>query len=386
MSEFWGNLSREDRAEWPVWAIRQRIPRPSRLAVVNLRPETPCLLIDLDRLDANIQAAAAHAAELGIALRPHVKTHKCLEIARRQLGAGAAGVTVATVSEAEVFAAQGCDDLFIAYPLWVNTQRGARLRRLREIATVTVGIDSAEGARALAAQVPGAGVLVEVDSGHHRTGVSPDDAGRLAEAAAHAGLDVHGVFTFPGHSYAPAAAGRVAREERAALTEAAESLCAHGLEPRVVSGGSTPSARHVTEGTMTEMRPGVYVFGDAQQWELGAFSPDRIALSCLATVVSRAGGNVVLDCGSKVLGADWTPWASGYGRLLDHPDARITRLSEHHAVVAWPAHTELPELGSPLRVVPNHVCNAVNLADELLVVHNGAVVDAWRVAARGANR
>jgi D-serine deaminase-like pyridoxal phosphate-dependent protein len=356
------------------------------LAVVSIRPETPCLLVDVERLDANIQAAAAHATELGIALRPHAKTHKCPEIARRQLDAGAAGLTVATVSEAEVFAAQGFGDLFIAYPLWVDPQRGARLRRLRDIVNVTVGVDSVEGARALAAQVPGAGVLVEVDSGHHRSGVSPGDAGRLAEAATHAGLDVHGVFTFPGHSYAVDAAERVAREERAALTEAAESLRTQGVEPRVVSGGSTPSARHVAEGTMTEMRPGVYVFGDAQQWELGATSPDRIALSCLATVVSHAGGNVVLDAGSKVLGADRAPWATGYGRLLDHPGARITLLSEHHAVVAWPDHTELPELGSPLRVVPNHVCNTVNLADELLVVHNGAVVDAWRVAARGANR
>jgi D-serine deaminase-like pyridoxal phosphate-dependent protein len=137
---------------------------------------------------------------------------------------------------------------------------------------------------------------------------------------------------------------------------------------------------------MTEMRPGVYVFGDGQQWELGATTPERIALTCLATVVSHAGGNVVLDAGSKVLGADRASWATGFGRLLDHPDARITLLSEHHAVVTWPHDTDRPELGSTLRVVPNHVCNAVNLADTLVVVRGGAVVDAWPVAARGANR
>jgi len=168
------------------------------------------------------------------------------------------------------------------------------------------------------------------------------------------------------------------------LRTAAASLSAHGVEPVVVSGGSTPSADHVDADVLTEMRPGVYVFGDAQQWELGTVDPERIALTCLATVVSRAGGNVVLDSGSKVLGADRSTWATGHGRLLDHPDARIVQLSEHHAVVRW-AGGPLPSPGERVRVVPNHVCNAVNLADELVVVRDGAVVEAWPVTARGAN-
>ena len=109
------------------------------------------------------------------------------------------------------------------------------------------------------------------------------------------------------------------------------------------------------------------------------------ALTCLATVVSHAGGNVVLDSGSKALGADRPTWATGFGRLLDYPDARVTLLAEHHAVVAWADQHPLPSLGSRVRVVPNHVCTAVNLADELVVVRNGAVVDTWPVAARGAN-
>jgi D-serine deaminase-like pyridoxal phosphate-dependent protein len=347
---------------------------------------TPCLLVDVDVLEANVTDMADAADRLDIALRPHAKTHKCPEIARRQVRAGAVGLTVATVSEAEVFAAHGFEDLFVAYPVWVDRDKGDRLRQLRERAALTIGVDSVEAARALAAQLPGAGVLVEVDSGHHRSGVAPDDAGPVAEAAAHAGLVVRGVFTFPGHSYGPGVSQAAARDEAEALRAAAESLRSRGLDPEVLSGGSTPSARFVDKGAMTEMRPGVYVFGDAQQWELGATTPDRIALTCLATVVSHAGGNVVLDAGSKALGADRAPWASGYGRLLDHPDARITLLSEHHAVVTWPHDTDRPELGSRLRVVPNHVCNAVNLADELVVVRDGLVVDAWPVAARGANR
>ena len=344
---------------------------------------TPHLVVDADVLDANVAAMAAFARDHGLVLRPHAKTHKSPDVARLQLDAGAVGLTVATVSEAEVFAAAGCTDLFVAYPLWLDAAKGARLRALADSVAVTVGVDSVEGARALAAQLPGATVLVEVDSGQHRSGVAPSEAGVLAESAAHAGLDVRGVFTFPGHSYSPGVAADVAAEESAALRTAAASLTQHGVETLVASGGSTPSARAADDGVLTELRPGVYVFGDAQQWELGTIEPTAVALTCVATVVSHAGGHLVLDSGSKALGADRAGWATGYGRLLDHPDARIVALSEHHAVVSWPDQPLLP-LGSRVRVVPNHVCNAVNLADELLVARGGETVDVWPVAARGA--
>jgi D-serine deaminase-like pyridoxal phosphate-dependent protein len=129
------------------------------------------------------------------------------------------------------------------------------------------------------------------------------------------------------------------------------------------------------------VRPGVYVFGDAQQWELGHCSPQEIALTVLATVVSLHDDRVILDAGSKVLGADRAAWATGHGRLLDHPDARLTALSEHHVTV-----TGAPlALGETVRVVPNHVCNVVNLVDEVVVVRGGAVEGRWAVAARGRN-
>ena len=349
---------------------------------------TPALLVDRDLLDRNIADMAELAGRTGVSLRPHVKTHKSPAIARLQMDAGASGLTVATVSEAEVFAAAGFTDLFIAYPLWVDPAKGRRLRALAEAASLTVGVDSPEAAHALGAQLGTATrrvrLLVEVDSGHHRSGVAPEEAGTLADVAAHSGLDVAGVFTFPGHSYSPGVPAEVARQEVAALGIAAQSLRGAGIEPRVISGGSTPTVANVAAGTMTEMRPGVYVFGDAQQWELGTTTPDRIALTCLATVVSHAGGRVVLDSGSKALGADRAAWATGYGRLLDHPAARIVLLSEHHAVAEWDG-SPVPEIGSRLRVVPNHVCNTVNLADDLVVVRNGVIVDSWPVAARGAN-
>jgi D-serine deaminase-like pyridoxal phosphate-dependent protein len=349
--------------------------------LVHDRP-TPFLLVDDGVLAANVQEMADSARRRGLSLRPHAKTHKSVDIARHQLDAGAVGLTVATVREAEHFAGGGCTDLFLAYPLWVDAAKGARLRDLASGVSLTVGIDSVAGALALAAQLPGSRVLVEVDSGQHRSGCRPADAGELAEVAARAGLEVAGVFTFPGHSYAPGAAATVAAEEATALGDAAASLREHGFDAKVVSGGSTPSAAQAHSDVLTELRPGVYVFNDAHQWELGTVTPDRLALTCVATVVSHgsSGEQVVLDSGSKVLGADRAEWATGFGRLIDHPGARITALSEHHAVVAWDG-SPVPELGSRLRVVPNHVCVAVNLAEELVLTDGGT----WPVTARGAN-
>ncbi|QIK73529.1 D-TA family PLP-dependent enzyme [Propioniciclava coleopterorum] len=344
-------------------------------------PSTPFLAIDLPVLEANIERVAAWADERGLALRPHVKTHKSPEIAHRQVDAGAQGLTVATLGEAEVFAQSGFDDLLIAYPLWLDDARRERLRRLAVEADVRVGFDSVEAA----ARLVGLGVtgMLEVDSGHHRSGVAPERAGEVVAAAVAAGLDVVGVFTFPGHSYAPDGREAAAADEARALRTAADALTAAGVAPRVISGGSTPSLAATGEG-LNESRPGVYVFNDAQQWELGACTPEQIALTCHATVVSHAGGRLVLDAGSKVLGADRAPWASGFGRLLDHPDARLVILSEHHAVADL-GGADLPPLGSIVRVVPNHACNAVNLVDEYAVFDDGALVGTWGVAARGMN-
>lgn len=363
-----------------------------------VEPATPYLRVDLVRLRRNIRRVAELAAAQGVALRPHAKTHKCVEIARLQMDAGAVGLTVATVGEAETFVRGGIDDVFIAYPLWLDDLAARRLRDLLTEATITIGVDSVEGAanagRLLGAH--GARALVEVDSGHHRSGVRPEGAGEIATAAARAGLDVRGAFTFPGHSYAPDATTSAAQDEARALTAAAVSLRAAGVEPEVLSGGSTPSLtasltaspgpspdETPDPGVLTEVRPGVYVFGDAQQWELGTCSPDQIALTCRATVVSHAGGRLVLDAGSKALGADRAAYATGFGRLPDHPDARIVLLSEHHAVADL-GTAPLPPIGSQVDVVPNHVCNAVNLAETLYVDDNGEL-RAWTVLARGQN-
>ena len=248
-----------------------------------------------------------------------------------------------------------------------------------------VGVDSVEGADALA-RLAGRGfeVLVEIDSGHHRTGVAP--AARARWRAPPSGRSAgRRRLHVPRARVRPGAAARAAADEADALAAAAESLSRSGIPAPVRSGGSTPTAALTTGGTVAELRPGVYVFGDAQQLELGSCEPAALALVAAGTVVARSPGRVVLDAGSKVLGADRPAWATGFGRLPGHPDARVTALSEHHATVDWPGPGEPPPRGAVLAVVPNHVCAAVNLADSLTVVRDRLVVDVWPVSARGAN-
>jgi D-serine deaminase-like pyridoxal phosphate-dependent protein len=356
--------------------------------MINTLPvDTPFLAVDVEVMNRNLKRAADDASRAGVALRPHAKTHKVPEIARRQLELGAVGLTLATVSEAEICADAGVTDIFIAYPVWPSDSRSKRLRMLAERVSLRVGVDSIETVSALGSALSGSGiqVMIEVDSGHHRSGVAPDQAGVVAAAADRAGLQVAGVFTFPGHSYSPTGREQAARDEADAISIAAFMVERAGLECPVRSGGSSPTRAATDTEVINELRPGVYVFNDAQQLELGACDWDDIALTAQATVVSRRGQEVITDAGSKVLGADRPAWATGFGRLPDFPDARVVALSEHHATVRFPDGTNLPELGSRLRIAPNHVCAAVNLVDELVVLQGGEIVDSWNVAARGAN-
>lgn len=376
--------------------------------------DTPYARVDVAILEQNLARMAAHAAARGVALRPHAKTHKSPDIAARQLAHGAVGLTVATVAEAEVFAAHGFDDLFIAYPLWLDGPRVARFAALLTRGVrVRVGVDSLDGVRMLAAATTGVdrsrlAVAVEVDSGHHRSGIDPASAGSLARAAHESGLAVDGVFTFPGHSYAPDGMAVAARDERAALRVARNSLLAAGIACPVVSGGSTPTVMDAAGGgdpdasvgasgaaerddLLTELRPGVYALGDAQQWELGVFAPASIAFGIVSTIVSRRDGDdgsahLIVDAGSKALASDRAPWATGFGRLVEHPHARIVALSEHHATIVVPDGAVAGlGLGERLTIAPNHVCTAVNLVDDLVAVGVSGDEALWPVAARGAN-
>ncbi|MGU3292141.1 alanine racemase [Williamsia sp. M5A3_1d] len=349
--------------------------------------DTPYVRVDTDILDANISVMARRVASQGIALRPHAKTHKSADIARRQIASGATGLTVATIGEAQAFAAAGFTDLFIAYPLWLTASKAARLQSVARDASVRVAVDSVAGAVAMAQALGDAResveVLVEVDSGQHRTGAFPRDAGTVAAHAVAHGLRVVGVFTFPGHGYSPTGREGAAHQEARAITDAADALAAMGVDPTVRSGGSTPTVEFAHPDVLTEVRPGVYPFNDAQQVALGRAGVDDVSLSVAATVVRREPGRAVLDCGSKILGTEKPDWVSGFGLLPDLPGARVIALSEHHATVV--GEGPLPDAGSVVRVVPNHVCITVNLVDDLVVETDGVEVGRWPLLARGAN-
>ncbi len=350
---------------------------------------TPATVVFADRLERNLAGMAAFAKDAGMALRPHAKTHKCLEIAHRQLALGARGLSVATVGEAEALTASGRldpADVFIAYPVWAEDDIIERLSGLARHTQITIGADSADAVVRLGPLAGQVRVMVELDCGLRRTGVLAENAVEVASAVRRAGLELAGIFTFPGHSYAPGAGPGAAGDEAAALTKGSEILAAAGFDGLERSGGSSPSAKHAHPDALTELRPGVYVFNDAMQVELGAATFDEVALMVAATVVSRpARGRLVLNAGSKVLGPDRPAWTTGHGRLADWPAARIVGLWEHHAVVTVDDNPG-PALGETVVVVPNHACTAVNLVPELLVVDSKRIAAHWPVTARGANR
>jgi D-serine deaminase-like pyridoxal phosphate-dependent protein len=305
-----------------------------------------------------------------------------------QLDAGAAGLTVGTLGEAEVFARAGLGDLFVAYPVWAEGPKAGRLRDLHDAAVLRVGVDSTAGVERLAAATSGARrplkVLVELDSGGHRTGVpTAADAVQVAIAASHAGLDVEGVFTHGGHSYRPGAAGGAALDESTTLAAAADALETAGFEVRTISAGSTPTRMLAAQGRVTEIRAGTYVLGDRQQWALGAIDADGIAAAVAATVVSTAAERVVLDAGAKALTKDLPAFLEGYGLLPQWPGAVIERVNDYHGVVALPGATERPALGEVVAVVPNHICPVVNLVSSFVAVQPGGRVEHWAVDARG---
>jgi D-serine deaminase-like pyridoxal phosphate-dependent protein len=355
---------------------------------------TPAVVVDLDVLERNVGRMAASARAAGVRLRPHAKTHKCPEIARLQRDAGAWGLALAKVGEAEVFADAGFDDLFLAYPV-VGADKGRRLLQLSDRARLAAGVDSVEGARTLAEPFHAAGrtldVMLKVDVGYGRVGVPPERAAELARRVAGLpGLRLRGVFTHAGHGYLAedkAAVDQIARLEGERLVETAARLRDAGLPPDEVSVGSTPTAAVAMRVPgVTECRPGNYVFHDASQVALGTCSLEDCALTVLATVVSvPAPERAVVDAGSKTLSSDpLRPKPGGYGRVLGR-ESRLEKLSEEHGVLAV-APGEAFRVGERVRILPNHACVVANLHEHLIGVSGDQVEAILDVAARGRVR
>ncbi len=355
------------------------------------RLETPAPLVDLDRMERNITRMAGYARQHGIALRPHIKTHKSQRVAAQQIAAGAVGLTCATPAEAVVMSAV-CNDLLLAYP-----PVGAKAERLLSVppsVRVTVSLDSARAIDDLALVARRSdreiGVYVEVDVGMHRVGVpTVDEAIALARhVRASAPLQFAGVAFYPGHIRSTVASQD---GELATLTaDIGRMLVAFdraGLPPAIVSGGSTPTMWRTHEMIgVTEMRPGTYVYNDRTTTEIGACSWDDCAFSVLATVVSTAvPGQAVIDAGAKALGREPMRGASGegFGALLDRPDVVVARMSEEHGILDLSRTDWRPSVGDLVRVVPNHVCIVVHLNDLMYGVRGDRVDTSWPVDARG---
>jgi D-serine deaminase-like pyridoxal phosphate-dependent protein len=414
-------------------------PTPDALPALIDDLPTPCVLVERDRLAANIERMQRKADTHGVRLRPHAKTHKSLAIARRQQAAGAHGLTVATVAEAEAFVRAGFDDVCIAYPL-VGAHRLRRVRRLMETARLSFCLDTPEAVDAASAFFVehgagprGAGpagnaarVLMEVDVGHGRCGVrhdAPAAADLARHIAAARSLRLSGVLTHAGQAYhgprhddesPEGALRRVAEEERTRMLALAVRLREAGVpgavpnadgnasdasgggEPFVISIGSTPSMRFFENAAyegfrVTEVRPGNYVFYDAMQVALGTATLEDCALTVLATVVSRrrarAGTHrLFLDAGKKVVTADTGALTEGYGLPLYNaaamralPHARIDGLSEEHAWVRVTGGATMG-VGDRLRFVPNHACVTVATQRALVLVDGDEVVEALPVA------
>ena len=329
--------------------------------------ETPALLLDWDRVSANCANMADRARRLGVRLRPHVKTHKCAEIAALQVGEHFGGITVSTLAEARAFKASGFHDITLAVPLAPE--------RVAEAADLGLNllVDSMEGVEAIESlgRTEPVATFLKVDCGYGRAGVVPESVAALALAERlhrSSCTEFLGVLTHGGHSYDCVGADqirRVAEQERDAVVGFAATLRSRGVPCPEVSVGSTPTMMHVEslEG-VTEIRPGNYAVFDAFQAAIGSCSVDDVAVSVLGTVISAHPDRAILNLGALALSKDAGPVHvdphCGYGLLLDElgrpmPGLRLVSLSQEHGKLRG-SGVERLRVGDRLRVVPNHSC------------------------------
>jgi D-serine deaminase-like pyridoxal phosphate-dependent protein len=342
---------------------------------------TPCLVLDRSILTRNIRGMAAALARLAVPLRPHMKTAKCIEVARLATAGQPGGITVSTLAEAEYFFSHGITD--ILYAVGITPQKLQRVVQLNaEGAHIIVITDDAAMASLIGAQPTSPPTLIEIDSGEQRGGVDPD-SDTLLQIGAALGPCLAGVMTHAGHSYA----GRGVREieqiaeaERGAVTRAAARLREAGHTIRIVSAGSSPTARHAENlSGVTEIRAGVYMFGDLFQAEIETHGADAIAVTVLASVIGRRPGRILVDAGGLALSKDRSTQATrhdyGYGLALDidgtsslgHAVVR-SAYQEHGVIELDPNYpVDLP-IGARLRIAPNHTCMTTAAHDRYFVV------------------
>ena len=343
--------------------------------------DTPAVLIDLDIVDRNLRAAQDYADAHGLALRPHVKTHKLPRFAQAQMALGAVGITAQKLGEAEAMADGGITDIFLPYNI-LGAGKLARLKALAGRVKLSVTTDSLVTLSGYAATFTDPDnpltVLVECDTGANRCGVqSADEAVALARAIAAApGLSFGGLMIYPRR-------GGVA-DTQSWLATTVAALTMANLPPPVVSTGGTPDMMRAAEVThATEHRPGTYIYNDRMQVGWGHGTWNDCALTVLTTVVSRpTDTRAILDAGSKALAADPAP-QGGHGRITAYPDAVITALNEEHGIVDLTGCADRPLIGDRVRVIPNHACVVTNLFDQVYLIRGTVVEEVAQVTSRG---
>jgi D-serine deaminase-like pyridoxal phosphate-dependent protein len=355
---------------------------------------TPCLVLDRGILARNLATMAGRLARHAVPLRPHLKTAKCIEVARMALEGQPGGITVSTVAEAEYFAAHGITDILLA--AGITPQKLAQVVQLNALgADVMVITDDADMAAAIGACVPPVRALIEIDTGEGRGGLRADDP-RLGEIASRLGASLQGVMTHAGHSYAgrsPAEMAAFAETERAGAVAAAERLRALGHACPIVSAGSTPTALYAeSQEGLTEIRAGVYMFGDLFQAGIGSHGVEDIAMTVLTSVIGRREPEhrLLLDAGGLALSKDRStealPQDDGFGLVRDldgRPGlgrAVVSRAYQEHGVVELDPALPFPDLGigGRVRVLPNHTCMTAAAHDRYYVVDGGReVVEVW---------
>ena len=357
--------------------------------------DTPEVLLELSALERNIKRMADIAGAAKINLRPHVKTHKSPHIAKRQVAAGAVGITVAKLAEAELMAAHGLDDILIAYPL-VGPHKLRRLAKLHQKTKLIVSTDSLECSKGLnrVAREKGKAldVYVEVDTGLGRCGHKPgqETVDLVKQMRPLTNIRIIGVMAHEGHAWSaldPTGREAILRETSEALADTARQLRNIGFPCTEVSIGATPTAFHVhaAEGA-TEMRPGTYIFNDVNVVTHGLVGTQDCAVTVLATVVGRpAKTRVILDVGSKTLSQDGAVGNDLSGFILDKKGWQLVSLTEEHGVVHVP-QDETVTIGERVRIIPNHVCVVTNLADRFVTVRGREVVGTLKVEARGLTK
>ena len=369
------------RSEGVMWKTQAEFP-------------TPAVVVDLDVVEKNLKTMHDNAAANGLEHRPHIKTHRCIELAKMQMAAGSVGITCAKLAEAEVMVEAGLDNIFLAYPL-IGKEKVERLLALYgKCRVLRTEVNSYVGAKGISDEFEAAGkvcdVLIEIDGGLNRGGVKLGKPTlEFAESIRNLkGIHICGLMYYGGLIYHVGESMEKIREytkkEHDDLVETGKLLEQAGFDMQVLSAGSSFSGKHpdLLRG-ITEIRSGNYIFNDGSALEVGLATPEECALRVIATVASRPDDHtVILDVGSKTLTTDRCNYGKNFGYLVEYPELELYSLNEEHGFVRSQGVMPL-QIGDRVSIIPNHACVVPNVAGELFAVRHGEFVKMLHVDARG---